>query len=356
VPVLVAAPDKFRGTATAVQIAEAIGRAGVRAGWSVVQSPLSDGGEGLLEVVRRPDDRLETLEVTGPLGQPVAASWLLGEDRAIIEMAQASGLALAGGPDRNRPTEATTRGTGELLVAAARALTTARTSFADSPFPSIIIGLGGSATTDGGSGAMEVVDEAGGLGRAELVGACDVSVGFLDAARVFGPQKGATPQQVVELTDRLDRLADQYRERFGMDVRDLSGAGAAGGLGGAVVALGGRLELGYRLVAELVGLGRQLQQADLVITGEGALDVTSFAGKVVGGVLEDASAIGVPVLVIVGRATDEAADLARQHGAQVVSLSDRFGEARSHRDTLACLEESVIQALDERPGRLGSGG
>jgi glycerate kinase len=151
---------------------------------------------------------------------------------------------------------------------------------------------------------------------------------------------------VAELTVRLDRLAGQYEERFGVDVRDVPGAGAAGGLGGAVVALGGRLEVGYRVVAELVGLGRVLHQADLVITGEGALDATSFTGKVVGGVLGDASAIGVPVLVIVGRATTEAIDLAGGSGAQVISLRDRFGDARAHRDTVGCVEEAVTQALE----------
>ena len=346
-PTLVAAPDKFRGTATAGEIAEAIGRAGSVAGWSVVQSPLSDGGEGLLEAARRPGDRWETLKVTGPLGPPVTASWLLGEDRAVVEMARASGLALAGGPDANRPMEATTRGTGQLLVAAARALAAARPPPSDGPFPSIIIGLGGSATTDGGSGALEAIEEAGGLGPVDLIAACDVTIGFLDAARLFAPQKGATARQVAALTGRLDRLADDYATRFRINVRDIPGAGAAGGLGGGLVALGGRLEVGYRLVAELVGLGRSLRQADLVITGEGALDATSFAGKVVGGVLGDASAIGVPVLVVAGRATTEAVDIARGYGAQVVSLSDRFGEARSLGDTLGCMEEAITGSLQE---------
>jgi glycerate kinase len=347
VPVLVAAPDKFRGTATAAQIADAAAGAGARLGWSVIESPLSDGGEGLLEATRRPSDQLETTEVIGPIGHPVTAAWLRGPDRCVIEMAQASGLALAGGPSGNRPMEATTRGTGQLLVAAARAVSAAGTvSGPDASRPTIIVGLGGSATTDGGLGALEMVEEAGGLGPVELVAACDVEVGFLDAARVFAPQKGATPQQVVELTQRLDRLADRYQERFGVHVRDLPGAGAAGGLGGAVVALGGRLEVGYRVVAELVGLSRVLQQADLVITGEGALDATSFTGKVVGGVLGDASAIGVPVLVIVGRATTEAVDLAHGYGAQVISLRDRFGDARAHRDTVGCVEAAVTQALE----------
>jgi glycerate kinase len=265
----------------------------------------------------------------------------------VIEMAQASGLALAGGPEGNRPMEATTRGTGQLLVAAARALAANGNGPASDRSPAtIIVGLGGSATTDGGLGALEAVDAAGGLGRVELVAACDVQVGFLDAARVFAPQKGATPPQVAELVERLARLADQYEDRFGIDIRDLPGAGAAGGLGGALVALGGRLEVGYRLVAGLVGLEASLRQADLVVTGEGALDATSFSGKVVGGVLGDASAIGVPVLVLAGRATDEAIALAQRRGARVVSLTDRFGDARSHRDTVGCVEQAVTEALE----------
>ena len=301
----------------------------------------------MLQATRRPADQLETVEVTGPLGQPVTAAWLRGPDRCVIEMAQASGLALAGGRSGNRPMEATTRGTGQLLVAAARALAgTESTSDQDESPAAIIVGLGGSATTDGGLGALEVVEAAGGLGPVELIAACDVEQGFLDAARVFAPQKGATPEQVSELTERLDRLADEYEARLGVNVRDLPGAGAAGGLGGAVAALGGRLEVGYRVVADLVGLGRELQQGDLVITGEGALDATSFSGKVVGGILGDASSIGVPVVVIVGRATTEAVDLARGYGAQVVSLSDRFGETRAHRDTVGCVEEAVTQALE----------
>ncbi|HWE69018.1 MAG TPA: glycerate kinase [Acidimicrobiales bacterium] len=348
-PVIVAAPDKFRGTATAVAVAGAIGRAGSLAGWSVVETPLSDGGEGLLEALRRPGDRWETLEVTGPLGEPVSASWLLGEHRAVIEMAQASGLSLAGGPEGNRPLEATTRGAGQLLAAAARALTAARPPSSDGPLPSIIIGLGGSATTDGGAGAMAVVESAGGLGRVDLVAACDVSIGFVDAATLFAPQKGATPVQVAALAERLDRLADEYQTRFGTNVRGLPGAGAAGGLGAAVVALGGRLEVGYRLVSDLVGLPDALGQADMVITGEGALDATSFTGKVVDGVLGDAAALGIRCLVIAGRATVEAVATARDYGAEVVSLLERFGEDRATRDTVACVEEAVTQILQSVP-------
>ncbi|HEX3460603.1 MAG TPA: glycerate kinase [Acidimicrobiales bacterium] len=349
-PVLVAAPDKFRGTATAAQVAEAVARAGTRFGWSVIESPLSDGGEGLLEACRRPGDQLETTEVTGPLGEPESASWLLGEDLAVIEMAQASGLSLAGGPRGNWPLAATTRGTGQLLVAAARALTVTRSPSSDGPLPSIIIGLGGSATTDGGSGALEIIQEAGGLGQVDLIAACDVSIGFLDAARLFGPQKGATPVQVVALADRLDRLAEEYERRFGINVRDIPGAGAAGGLGGGLAALGGRLEAGYRLVADLVGLPRTLGGADLVITGEGSLDATSFTGKVVDGVLGDASALGIPSLVIAGQTTSEAVALAGGLGAEVVSLTDRFGEDRANRDTLPCVGEVVAHALQSFPG------
>ncbi|MHB1711161.1 MAG: glycerate kinase [Acidimicrobiales bacterium] len=370
-PVLLAAPDKFRGTATARQIAGAVYRAATPLGWSVIESPLSDGGEGLIDVSRGPDDRVEVVEVTGPLGQPVSASLLLGQDRAVIEMAQASGLALVGGRDGNRPMEATTWGTGQLLVAAAQALadrhrsisgrlpsrtvlppTAGTTPSSCAPpiaverYPTITIGLGGSATTDGGLGALTAIEETGGLGGVELIAACDVNVGFLDAARLFAAQKGATRQQVIELTGRLDRLADLYQQRYGVDIRAIPGSGAAGGLGGALAALGGRLHAGYRLVADMVGLQRSLEQAHLVVTGEGALDVTSFAGKVVGGVLGDASALGIPSLVIAGRASAEAGEQVRGYGAHIVSLSDRFGEDRATHHTLACVEAVVDQALD----------
>jgi glycerate kinase len=335
----VAAPDKFRGTATASAAAAAIGRAGRSRGWTVVEAPLSDGGEGLIDALAPLGGTIEHAEVTGPLGHPVTARWLLDGSRAVIEMAEASGLLLAGGSAGNRPMEATTLGTGELMVLAARAV---------GPAGTVVVGLGGSATTDGGAGAVEAVDRAGGLGGATLVGACDVEVGFLEAATRFAPQKGADAAQVVSLEARLATLAGTYRDRTGTDVLHHPGAGAAGGLGGALVVLGGTLRSGYRLVADLVGLPDHLRRAGLVVTGEGALDATSFDGKVVGGVLADAGELGLDTLVVVGRAADDGTRLAGEAGAPVVSLRRLFGGERAVAQAVPCIESAVGAWLDER--------
>jgi len=208
-----------------------------------------------------------------------------------------------------------------------------------------VVGLGGSATTDGGLGALSVIEEAGGLEGVELVGACDVDVGFVQAASRFGPQKGADGAMVARLSDRLEEVAPRYEARYGIDVRSVPGAGAAGGLGGAIVALGGRLRSGYTVVTELVGFGDALSHSQLVVTGEGAFDATSLLGKVVGSVLRDAAAAGVPAVVVAGQVTPEAAASAAASGARVVSLTDRFGSERAMGDTSACIEEAVAESL-----------
>jgi glycerate 2-kinase len=333
---LVAAPDKFRGTATAREVVGAIERAASARGWSARAAPVSDGGEGLLEMFDVPGSRLEATWVTGPLGQAVEAQWRVHGDRAVVEMSRASGLVLAGGAEGNDPMSATTGGTGELMVAAAAAV---------GPGGTLVVGLGGSATTDGGWGAIRAIEEAGGLGGVSLIGACDVQTTFVEAATVFGPQKGATPRQVVELEDRLRARAARYRSDYGVDVIGVPGTGAAGGLGGAVVVLGGQLQSGYQLAAELVGLRRHLGQAQLVVTGEGTLDRSSFAGKVVGGVIHDASALGVPALVIAGRVAPGIDAVVEDRDVDVVSLVQEFGERRAMEETLACVETVVRESL-----------
>jgi glycerate kinase len=283
-----------------------------------------------------PGSRLEATWVTGPLGQAVEAQWRVHGDRAVVEMSRASGLVLAGGAEGNDPMSATTGGTGELMVAAAAAV---------GPGGTLVLGLGGSATTDGGWGAIRAIEEAGGLGGVSLIGACDVQTTFVEGATVFGPQKGATPRQVVELEDRLRARAARYRSDYGVDVIGVPGTGAAGGLGGAVVVLGGQLQSGYQLAAELVGLRRHLGQAQLVVTGEGTLDRSSFAGKVVGGVIHDASALGVPALVIAGRVAPGIDAVVEDRDVDVVSLVQEFGERRAMEDTLACVETVVRESL-----------
>ncbi len=252
--------------------------------------------------------------MTGPGGAPTEAAWLRMEGLAVIEMARASGLTLAGGAGGNDAVAATSRGTGELIVSAARNLseegwrsspgpkangnTASQTVLdlhaGDGRHPTIVIGLGGSATTDGGLGALQVIEEAGGLGEVQLLGACDVDVGFIDAARRFAPQKGADPAQVAALEMRLEGLAVEYEREFGIDVRAVARAGAAGGFGGAIVALGGSLLSGYQVVTELLGFADVLRTSRVVVTGEGAFDATSLLGKVVGSVLADAQESGVP--------------------------------------------------------------
>jgi glycerate kinase len=291
--------------------------------------------------------------VTGPLGRPVAARWWLGGAEAVVESAAASGLPLAGGAEGNDPVAATSRGTGELIVAALAA--GARR---------VLVGVGGSATTDGGRGALDAIEEAGGLGGAEVVVACDVQTGFVDAAAAFGPQKGATPAQVVELRHRLEGLAGDYRRRYGVDVTSMPSSGAAGGLAGGLLAVGARLVPGFDLVAESVGLAGRLARVQLVVTGEGRLDESSWSGKVVGGVVGLASRAAVPVLVVAGalgpRALGPGALGPRGLGPRglgprglgpgmtVRSLTEVCGSRRALSDPAGCVEELLGAYLAER--------
>jgi glycerate 2-kinase len=283
--------------------------AGARAaGWAAREFPLSDGGEGTLGSLGGPN---RSNVVTGPLGQPTSAGWRLDGGRAVVEMALASGLLLAGGRSANDPLRATTRGTGELIAAAIAA-----------GAGEIIVGVGGSATTDGGLGAVEAL---GGKTFSEqgvtVRVACDVRTRFVQAASVFGPQKGADEAQVRALAERLERLADEYASRYGIDVRPLVGGGAAGGLGGGLAALGAELVPGFDLIAAATGLDAALGEADTVATGEGRLDQTSLEGKTVAGVAERASRCGLPVLVIAGSTA-----IQMEAPVTTVSLVESFGE------------------------------
>jgi glycerate 2-kinase len=326
---VVAAPDKFRGTASAHDVAGAVERAAASVGWTCDAAPAADGGEGLLDVLGGPN---RTAVVTGPLGDPVEAPWRYDGPRAVIEMARASGLALVGGPDGNDPVAAATHGTGELIGAAV-----------DAGCRRILVGVGGSATTDGGLGAIRALEPLSRLRRIELLVACDVRTRFIDAATVFAPQKGASPAQVELLRRRLERLAQVYQREYGVDVAGLEGSGAAGGLAGGLAAVGAELVPGFDLVADEIDLHDRLEGADLVVTGEGFLDEQSFEGKTVGGVLELAHAAGVPALVVVGEVLDDV-DLPAGD-VTVVSLVDRFGPERALSDPVGCVEEVVGRHL-----------
>ncbi|MGH9281905.1 MAG: glycerate kinase, partial [Acidimicrobiales bacterium] len=278
--------------------------------------------------------RVRRARVRGPLGEVVEAEWRLlppaaGEEgpTAVIEMAQAAGLELVGGAEWNDPMRASTEGVGDLVVAA---------------LPSrperIVVAVGGSATTDGGLGCVTALQPHSRLAGIELVVACDVDLTFVQAAEAFAPQKGATPAQVALLRRRLERLAQLYQDDYGVDVRDLPGSGAAGGLAGGLAALGAELVPGFDVVAESVHLAERLAAADLVVTGEGFLDEHSFAGKAVGGVVDLAAAAGVPVLVVVGEAFDASP-------VPTVSLVDRFGRERAVNATLDAVEEVLLAHL-----------
>lgn len=318
-----AAPDKFRGSLTGPEVAAALAEGARRAGWECLLLPLADGGEGTLDTLGGPN---RATRVTGPLGAAVDASWRLAGGVAVIEAALASGLSLAGGPDGNDPVSATSRGTGELIAAALEAGAT-----------EVIVGVGGSATTDGGLGAVEALGWRPFETRVRV--ACDVRTPLLEAATVFARQKGADPGQVHLLTERLTELALRYSDELGIDVTTIAGGGASGGLAGGLAALGAELVPGFELVAAELQLEQALDGADLVLTGEGKLDRTSFDGKVVGGVLAAAERRGIPALVVAGQIAPGTPR------APAVSLVERFGSSRAFAEPAACVAEAVADAI-----------
>lgn len=323
---IVAAPDKFKGTASAHEIAAAIAQAARTAGATCTEIPMADGGEGTLAALGGAN---RTSVVTGPLGTEVTAAWRLERGQAVIEMAQAAGLVLAGGAAGNDPLGATTTGIGELIAEAI-----------DAGATSIIIGVGGSATTDGGLGALDAIGSPSRLSGVELMVACDVRTLFVDAAAVFAPQKGASAAEVTLLSRRLTALAASYHERFGVDITQLERAGAAGGLAGGLATLGATLVDGFDIVSERLGLEAAISRADLVITGEGFIDNESFDGKVVGGVASLAQGHGVPVLAVAGEVFDDV-----NARIDAISLVDRFGRDRALADPARCVAEAVAERL-----------
>ncbi len=327
-------PDKFRGTLTASGAAEAMAR-GLQAAEvdgrrfdEIRCLPLADGGEGTLDaLLASQGGARRRATVTGPLGEAVEAEWgVLGDGTAVIESARASGLALVG--VANDPLAATSRGTGELIAAAVR-----------NGARRIVVAVGGSAMTDGGLGAVDALGWS--LAGLNVTVACDVTTRFADAARQFGPQKGATAAQVALLTRRLERLAEVYRQRTGTDVAALEHSGAAGGLAGGLAALGARLEPGFEVVARAAGFEAALEGADLVLTGEGRFDRTSLDGKVTGSVLEWAASEGIGHRAVVA---GQVADDVQPDEVLVLALVDRVwqaGEAWSRAGLLA--EEAAVE-------------
>ena len=327
---VLAAADKFKGTASAAQICAAIGHACWALNIDCTEIPMADGGEGTLDVLGGPN---RTTLVTGPLGQPVEAAWRLHRGVAVIEMARASGLTLAGGPTKNDPLNATTQGVGELIDTALNA-----------GAKKIIVCLGGSATTDGGLGAIKAIGTPARLLAVDFLVACDVDTLFTDAAKVFAPQKGATPAQVGMLTGRLEQLAQRYERDYGINVARIPGSGAAGGLAGGLAALGAKLIPGFDIVAEENGFDEAVKEHDIVITGEGLLDDTSFDGKVVGSVLDYAQDAKKRTLAIVGD-IDEAMDASLRAEIETISITEMFGADMALQQVLRCVEDATTDVL-----------
>jgi glycerate kinase len=283
---ILVAPDAFKGTLTAAEVAKALGRGLEHGGRPADLCPLADGGEGTLDVLAPAlDAEIRTAEVTDPLGRPIQARYAVGERDRVVETAAASGLHLVDEDERD-PLAASTAGTGELILAAAER--GART---------IYVGVGGSATTDGGQGALKAIERGGGLDGVQLVVLCDVRTPFEEAARVFAPQKGADQEQVSQLTRRLHRLA----RSFPRDPRGVPMTGAAGGLaGGLWAAHDARLVPGASFILDALGFDARMLAAHAVVTGEGRLDDQSLAGKAVSEVATRARQSGVPCHAVVG--------------------------------------------------------
>jgi glycerate kinase len=377
-PRVVIAPQSFKGSADAVAVAAAIAR-GVRAVWpraETLEMPLADGGEGTVRaLVTATHGELRTARVHDPLLREIDAEWgLLGDRKtAVVEMAAANGLPLLREIERD-PRVTSTRGTGELILAAAM-----------SGAHRLIVGIGGSATNDGGAGmarafgyrffdrdGAELPEGGAALARlARIDGqtdprlirpsidvACDVRnplLGAEGASAVFGPQKGATPEMVRELDAALANYADVVERLVGRNVRDVPGAGAAGGLGAGLVAfLDARLISGAKLVLDAVGFDRQLAGATLVITGEGRIDGQSVYGKLTQAVTTAARAKKVPVLAVAGMigAGHEGMRDAGVISVETLAKSDAE-RAAAMSDPLPRIEAAAARLLRSHP-ELGS--
>ncbi len=373
---IVIAPDSFKGNLTSMEVAVCIEK-GIRRVLPKVKCikiPMADGGEGTVQsLVDAAGGKLIKKRVKGPVGKIVTAryGWLSGKQTAVIEMAEASGLPLVRGRDKN-PLKTTTYGTGQLMLDAIA-----------HGAKQIIIGIGGSATNDGGTGMAQalgvkflnadgreikelgsggmlakirVIDVTGldaGVLAADILVACDVDnplYGKKGAAHVFGPQKGATPRMVEVLDRNLRHLGKLIKRDLKKDVVRMPGAGAAGGLGGGLVAFtGATLESGVDIVLKTTELGKYLKDADLVITGEGRIDFQTAFGKTPSGVARAAQKHKVPVVAIGGALADDARNV-YAHGidgiasaaAKDMSLAEALRDSSSHLEDVA---ERVIRMI-----------
>ena len=370
------APDSFKGSLSSVDVSRSLaeGWARARPEDELILAPLADGGEGTLAAIAESGGwHWRECRAHDPLGRPLKARWLLSIDgtRAAVELAEASGLSRLPRDEPRNPVAATTEGTGEILRAVL-----------DAGVRHVMIGVGGSATTDGGAGLLrglgarfgggfETSRTAGAvagagelllgalndvthvdlsgldprLAQIELRVACDVTnplLGRQGAAAVYGPQKGAWPEDVAALEAWLSRYADLLETAFGVRARDRAGAGAAGGTGFALMCLTPRLRSfdlipGVELVMQETGFDEHLAHADLVLTGEGQVDAQTAFGKTALGVARRAAAAGIPCLTVGGRVTREGAAVMVAEGAVAVPVLDRpltLGEAMNEVSSL----------------------
>ncbi|WP_340081414.1 glycerate kinase [Terribacillus sp. FSL K6-0262] len=377
---IVFAPDSYKESLSALEAADAMER-GFRSVFPDAvykKMPMADGGEGTVQsLVDATSGKIEERFVTGPLGKPVKAFFgLMGDGgTAVIEMAAASGLHLVPAADRN-PLLTSTRGTGELMAAAL-----------DMGVHHIIIGLGGSATNDGGAGMIQalggrLLDEAGReigdgggalsqLAAIDLAGlddrlkdvlievACDVDnplTGPRGASAIFGPQKGATPEMVEQLDKNLSHFADVAEQALGSSFREIEGVGAAGGLGASLLAfLDAKLKRGIDIVLDAVNFDEAVKDADLVITGEGRIDSQTIYGKTPIGVAKAAKKYGVPVIGLAGTLSEDA-DVVHEHGIDalftivpgVVTLPDALEHAADYMERAARNIAATMKAVKSK--------
>ena len=335
---IVIACDSYKGCLSSSDVANAAahGVAEVYPDCEVVKLAVADGGEGTVEaLVDTLGGHLEWAEVSDPLGRPVRAAYGVAGDLAIIESAAACGLTLLTKEERN-PLVTSTKGLGELIMAAI-----------DKGCKKFLIGLGGTATNDGGMGMIRAegfLEKTKGM---KFTVACDVDTPYIGehgASRVFGPQKGASEQDVEVLEERLRGYALTILKETGVDVRDMAGAGAAGGLGGAFRAyLGAELKRGVDLVLDQIDFDSKIRGADLVITGEGCSDYQTLKGKTASGVLERAKRQGIPVALVSGAVRDE--QMLRDGGFGIIEAVSPLSMSREEAMRLETAKFNICQTV-----------
>jgi glycerate kinase len=329
------AMDKFRGSATARELVASIQQAVAGNGVSVDVQPMSDGGEGFRDAF---PGSVETVTVQGPLGEPVVASFTIAALSrgvvGVVEVAEAVGRDLLANPTDLQALESSSAGVGELILAAVRR-----------GVDSVLVGCGGSATSDGGVGCYRVLRDAGGPG-VPVIAATDVTA-YFSGARRYAQQKGVEENHLPLIDHRLDAVRSMYVHEQGVDVELIPRSGAAGGIAGALAALGATLEGGFDIVARTVDLSQRIDRAALVITGEGRFDMGSLEGKVTAGV-GALTRLDTPLAVICGSVDRDAVRVFTDchPNARVISLEERFGLEMAMDKVLECVDLLSREQVD----------